>query len=59
MDLRKGATQLDSFLGAILSVQILHALFIENPRLGDPDFPMVDKSPGDKVERCYASLTSA
>ena len=44
-ELRKGTAQLDHFLGFVLSVQIMHDLFIENPCVGDPDFFMVDKSP--------------
>ena len=44
-ELREGADHLDSFLGVILSTQILHDLFIENPCTGDPEFSMVDKTP--------------
>ena len=42
--LRKGADPLDNMLGLVLSTQILHELFIENPSPGDPNFPMVDRS---------------
>jgi asparagine synthase (glutamine-hydrolysing) len=44
-EVEKGASQLDNFLGLILSMQMIHDVFIENPTLGDPDFPMVDKTP--------------
>lgn len=44
--LQKGAAQFDSFLGLIMSMQIMHDIFIENPIAGDPGFAMVDKTPG-------------
>lgn len=44
-ELRDGAAELDIFLGLILSVQIMHDLFIENPCVGDPEFFMIDKMP--------------
>ena len=43
-ELWKGAAQLENILGLILSVQIMHDLFIENPCVGDPEFFMVDKT---------------
>ncbi|KAF8589346.1 N-terminal nucleophile aminohydrolase [Ramaria rubella] len=43
--LRNTEGHLDAILGLVLSVQILHALFIENNVVGDPQFPMVDRSP--------------
>ncbi|KIJ32637.1 hypothetical protein M422DRAFT_52774 [Sphaerobolus stellatus SS14] len=36
---------MDSVFGVVLSVQILHSLFIENTLVGNPDFPMVDRTP--------------
>lgn len=44
-----GASHLDNYLGITFTMQILYALFIENPRPGDPNFPMVDKTLGNKV----------
>ena len=44
--LRGGAKELDVILSIVLSVQILHALFIQGDIVGDSDFPMIDKSPG-------------
>jgi len=44
-ELQGGEIQLDSILGLVLSVQILHSLFIEGEIIGDPDFPMMDRSP--------------
>jgi hypothetical protein len=43
--LRNGAVELDNLLGLILSVQIMHDLFIENPSVGDPGYSMVDNTP--------------
>lgn len=44
-ELQKGSTELDSSVGLILSTQIMHDLFFENPRVGDPQFYMVDNTP--------------
>lgn len=44
--LRGGAKELDVILSMVLSVQILHALFIQGDIGGDSSFPMIDKSPG-------------
>jgi hypothetical protein len=44
-ELRERANFFDSFLGVILSTQILHDVFTENPCAGDPESFMVDKTP--------------
>lgn len=39
------ARKLDALLGTILTVQVLHHLFVENRVACDPHFPMADRSP--------------
>jgi hypothetical protein len=55
-ELRKGAAELDNFLGLILSVQIMHDLFIKNPCVGDPGFFMVDNTPDTTHISVYPGL---
>ena len=45
LNLQVGEVALDYILGLVLSVQILHARFIEGEISGDPNFAMVDKTP--------------
>jgi asparagine synthase (glutamine-hydrolysing) len=38
--------QIDVLMGTVMSIHMLHHLFVEQPIPSDPKFPMVDRSPG-------------